>query len=102
MRKIALSAEAKRDIKSIARYTVAQWGKEQADKYLKELRRQIKLIHQMPTVGVDCSEELQRPFFSFLVGSHVIYYMYDAQRVNIIGILHQTMSPQKNLRLRSE
>ena len=100
MRRVALSAEARQDIKSIGRYTVAKWGKIQAEKYIEGLREQIKFIQRMPAIGTDRSQELGGPFFSFLVGSHIIYYVYDEKRINIIGILHQTMSPQIHLRQR--
>ncbi|MDL2263607.1 type II toxin-antitoxin system RelE/ParE family toxin [Synergistaceae bacterium OttesenSCG-928-I11] len=100
MRKIVLSAEARQDIKEIARYTVRRWGKDQAEKYLEGLREQIKFIQNMPAAGSDRSQELGSPFFSFPVDRHVVYYLYDEQQVSVIAILHQAMSPKIHLRLR--
>ncbi len=97
MRSLVLSAEARQDIKSIGRYTAEQWGKDQANKYIEKIMEQIKAIQEMPAIGTDRLQEFGKPFFSFLVGSHVIYYMYDERQVSIIGILHQVMSPKIHL-----
>ncbi|MDR1074471.1 MAG: type II toxin-antitoxin system RelE/ParE family toxin, partial [Treponema sp.] len=55
----------------------------------KEIREKIELLAQNPHIGADRGEDLKEGIRSILVGSHIIYYVYDAKTLTVWAVLHQ-------------
>jgi toxin ParE1/3/4 len=88
-----ITERAQKHLIDIRRFTAAQWGREQAVKYMNEIREKMDLLAQRPHIGVDCSKELGQGMRVCLVGSHAIYYEYDKETLIVDAVLHQSMLP---------
>ncbi len=87
-----LTPDAQIDLIEIRRYTLNQWGKDQSQKYLSELRQIIKLLSETPTIGKQ-RHEVGVDVFSFPHASQVIYYTLYEQQVVVFGVLQKNMIP---------
>jgi len=97
MLKLCLTEEAQTDLRYIRAFTKQQWGDVQSVRYIKEIREKFKLLAQNPCLGVDRSADLEEGTRSILVGSHAIYYEFNATALTVRAILHQAMAPDKHL-----
>ena len=95
-----LTPDAQADLIEIRRYTLNQWGKDQSQKYLSELRQTIQLLAETPTIGKQ-RHEVGADVFSFPHASHVIYHTLYEQQVVVFGVLHKNMIPLIHLDDRS-
>lgn len=92
-----LSREAKADLKSIARYTDAEWGYEQTDLYLRRFDQSFQKLAETPNLGQRC-EDIRPGYRRYPHGSHVIFYRQaEDGTVEIIRILHKRMLPDSYL-----
>jgi len=85
-----LRERARNDLEEIWRYTYHIWGLKQADTYLNSIIDRCEWLAENPLLGKR-RDDLRRGYRCFPEGSHMIYYVVDAQVVNVIGILHQNM-----------
>ena len=94
--RIRKSALAERDLIGIWEYSCEQWDAAQADKYLDELGKGIKLLADNPELGVrrDYVKDGYRVLF---VGSHAVYYTTSASTVYVVRVLHVRMDPGKHI-----
>jgi len=93
---LKLSRAAKRDLLEIGRYTVEQWGVEQADRYLTQLDDRLRLLAREPTSGRSC-DEIKAGYRRYHQGRHVVFYRVVRAQVQIIRILHERMLPLGHL-----
>ena len=94
---LCLTEEAQADLRDIRAFTKQQWGDVQSVRYIKEIREKLKLLAQNPSLGVDRSADLEKGVRSILIGSHAIYYVFNAKALTVRAILHQAMTPNKHL-----
>ena len=92
------SEEAQADMRDIRTFTRQYWSMAQSVRYIKEIKEKIELLAQNPRLGVDRSADLGEGIRSILIGSHVIYYEFDATRLTVRTILHQAMAPDEHWR----
>ncbi len=91
MATFTLTEKAKSDLKDIARFTQKRWGRDQRNKYLKDLDACFFRLADNPSLGRECSE-VRAGYHKFPTGSHVIYYRsVPKSRVEIVRILHESM-----------
>jgi toxin ParE1/3/4 len=90
--KFRLSGAAKRDLKEIASYTLRVWGKAQMWKYTRELTQCCGLLATEPELGRHC-ESLAPGLRRFETGKHVIFYLREPDRIDVVRILHQQTLP---------
>lgn len=85
-----LSILALEDIDSIWEFTIKKWSINQAEEYYNEIFEAINVICKNPEIGQSISEvkELHR---KKLVGSHLIIYKVQSQKIFVDRILHQSM-----------
>ena len=91
-----LTPDAQDDLIEIRRYTLQQWGAEQSQKYLREIRNTIGLLAETPALGKS-RPEVGANVHSFPQGSHVIYYVIHNQQMVVFGVLHKRMAPLAHL-----
>lgn len=84
------------DLKQIWLYTAENWSLEQADKYIHLIIDGIELLAENPAIGRD-RRSLRMGYFGFNIESHVIFYKFPAENVEIIRILHQKIDLESNL-----
>jgi toxin ParE1/3/4 len=92
-----LSAKAKSDLKSIARYTQQNWGREQRNIYLKQMDDTFYTLADSPSLGI-ASDYIKLGYRKFPQGGHIIYYREGTEvKIEIIRILHKSMDAELNL-----
>lgn len=94
MRRYILSPQAQTDITNIRKYTIQQWGKAQADKYILQLRDRMRWLVANPMLGRS-RDEVREGYRSFNEGDHIIFYRLAGSAIEVIGIPHQNMDIEK-------
>ena len=98
MRRVVLRPDAEADIEAVADYTIAEWGHEQARKYVEELRRATERL---------AADALRYPVFDQIVpglrrkrsGMHHIYYLTTEDSVEVLNVVHVQRDPGLHLKI---
>ena len=96
-RKLRYTAEARRDLRSILRYTLNTWAERRRDVYAERLTAALDELTRFPDLGRS-RDEIGTGLRSFPIGEHVAYYRSDAEFVTIIRLLHRKMDAARHLR----
>lgn len=96
MPKYILRESAREDLKEIGRYTKKRWGVKQRNKYLQNFTKRFSWLAQNPRFG-KARDEVKSGYFSYGEGSHVIFYIINNDSIEILGILHESMVPERHL-----
>jgi toxin ParE1/3/4 len=91
-----ISAKAKADLISIARYTEDRWGREQRNSYLAKLDGSFHLLAEKPHIGRSC-DDISMGYRKYHVGRHLIFYRQSDNEIEIIRILHDRMDIEIHL-----
>jgi len=83
-------ALAEQDLANIWLYTWHEWGEQQADFYLDELERAIKLLADQPMLGRQ-REELGSSVCIFYHAHHLLVYRVIKGGISIVRVLHKNM-----------
>jgi toxin ParE1/3/4 len=89
-----VTPRAKQDLMNIGRYTLKMWGHQQRNIYLRAIEERFNLIAGNPYMGQH-RPDVKESYYSYLQGSHVIFYLIRDNGVDIIGIPHQRMDIMK-------
>ena len=90
---LRLSARAEQDLREIYAYTHAHWDRTQADEYLAEIESGFLALMQFPQAGRK-RDDLRPALRALVKAHHVIYYVVEAETVDILGVLHERMDPE--------
>ncbi|GAB4353483.1 MAG: type II toxin-antitoxin system RelE/ParE family toxin [Methylohalobius crimeensis] len=85
-----ITPRARDDLKNIGRYTLQVWGREQRDRYLRNLDHRFAWLAQNPHLGKHRPDILE-DYYCFPQGAHLIFYLMRDDGIDIIGIPHQNM-----------
>jgi toxin ParE1/3/4 len=96
MKRYRLSRLAEADLESIWEYSVAHWGVDQAEAYVRDLQRAIEAAAANPRLGRAC-DEIRPGYFKRAIGSHIVFYRRADQLIDIARILHQRMDFGRHL-----
>lgn len=91
-----LTKSAKQDLRSIGRYTQVTWGREQRNRYLKNLDASFHLLAEEPQRGKIC-DDIRPGYRKYHVGRHLIFYRQSTEGLEIIRILHDRMDVEAYL-----
>jgi toxin ParE1/3/4 len=91
-----LTEQAKQDLRSIGRYTQVKWGREQRNRYLKNLDASFHLLAQEPQRGKAC-DDIRLGYRKYHVARHLIFYRQSTEGLEIIRILHDRMDVEAYL-----
>jgi len=83
---------AKEDLRQIARYTFNTWGESQMRKYDQSLREGFALLADHNQLGRPC-DSLQHGLRRFEIEKHVVFYLYDAEGILVVRVLHESIVP---------
>lgn len=89
-----ITPRALQDLQNIGRYTQEKWGREQRNKYLRALEKRFEWLAKNPHMGSP-RPEIQKGYFSYIQGSHLIFYLKREDGIDIIGIPHQCMDIER-------
>ena len=91
MHKYRLTNAAADDLRSIIEYTYSEWGAEQVRTYKDQLETRFKLVAKRPLLGRS-HIRLPEHIRYVLEGKHYIFYKQIAEGIEIIRVLHTTLS----------
>lgn len=92
-----ITRRAASDLEGIAVFTLEQWGEAQMEVYLSNLADRFSWLADHPLVGRP-RDDIRPGIRSFREGSHVVYYRAVSDRIEIIGVLHQSRDVTADLK----
>lgn len=96
MSQVILSPKAKSDLSDIWEYTLAEWGIDQAEKYVRELWAAMQERGFDLSTSTDISD-VRKGYRKIRSGSHVIFFKLNREGIDVIRILHQKMDFERHL-----
>lgn len=96
MRSIVIRPEAAADIEDAADYTTEQWGRDQARRYIGDIR---KAIERLTIDSLRYPEEtaaypgLRR----MRSGHHLIFFLIDGDKVDVVRVMHERRDVVRHL-----
>ncbi len=93
-----ISAKAKSDIKSIAKYTIKQFGERQSLKYAKGLKEVLGELATNPELGRRYVAVKNQMLLRYRYKMHVIFYYIDKKEIFIVRVLGGVMDFPKHLK----
>lgn len=97
MAKYTLSDEAIADLRGITRYTLANFGLAQAEKYIDQLHRSAQIAADFPATGKRYMTVGGATYRQYNCGRHAIFYREEEGGIFIGRILHQMMDFDRHL-----
>ena len=91
-----LTAAAENDIRGIARDSLQRWGMERAEAYVLGLHDTFQRLVELPGLGRP-ADEIRPGYFRMESGSHVVFFLKQAQTVLIVRVLHERMDFARHL-----
>ena len=91
-----LSAKALEDLKTIGRFTLKTWGREQCKIYVSKLDAGFHMLADQPHLGI-ARDDIREGYRVYHVGRHLIFYRPKSNYIEIIRILHDRMDVQTRL-----
>ena len=93
-----LRALARDDLEATWDHTVVEWGVKQAERYLGGLFACFDDLAANPRLGRQ-RDEVKPGYRSFPQGRHIVFYVFAAGSIEIIGIVHQSADVDRHLDL---
>src|SRR5262245_24979980 len=94
MARCELTAQAVEDLREIRRYTRKTWGLPQARHYRDELQLRLTKLSLTPLAGA-VRDDVGTGVRSFVVGSHVAYYVARKNGIIVLRLLHPSMDVER-------
>lgn len=91
-----LRPAADRDLQSIYRYSVTEWGSDRADRYIRDLNIAFQKLadNKLKSTSAD---ELRPGLRSCGVVSHIVFFKHTDYGILVIHVLHKGMDHLKHL-----
>ena len=96
MSQVILSPKAKSDLSEIWDYTLAEWGVDQAEKYVRDLWETMRQQASEFSTSIDISD-VRSGYRKVISGSHVIFFKLTGDGIDVVRILHQRMDFERHL-----
>ena len=85
-----ITPRAARDLDTIARWTLRQWGADRMEQYMRGLNGRFQWLAAHPQAG-RMRDDVAAGYRSFPEGQHLVFYIIQGDAIAIIGIPHQAM-----------
>ena len=85
-----LTPRALADLDAIAEYTLARWGRTQAESYLTALTDRMAWLAASPELGQQ-RDDIAPGYRCFREGQHLVFYLVSDGFISIIGVPHNSM-----------
>jgi len=96
MAEYRLSPAAERDLEGIWKYTRAEWGIEQAERYTDLLTAAFQVLAESPKSAPTC-DHIRPGYRRRNVERHMIYFRVTDYGIAIIPVLHERMDAPHHL-----
>lgn len=93
-----ISVKAKSDIKSIAKYTIKEFGERQSLKYAQGLKEALGELADNPELGRRYVAVKNKMLLRYRYKSHVVFYYIESKGIFIVRILGGKMDFPKHLK----
>jgi len=93
-----ISLKARSDIKSIAKYTIKEFGVSQSLKYANGLKLTFAALAHNPELGRYYVAVKNQMLLRYRYKSHVVFYYIDTQEIFIVRVLGGNMDFPKHLK----
>ncbi len=90
MKRYRLATRAIADMEDITAYTLERWGRAKAIEYVDALRARFAWLADNPMSGRQRSD-IRSGLRSFRQGSHLVFYLVEADGIHIVGVPHGAM-----------
>jgi toxin ParE1/3/4 len=91
-----LSPLAQADLDDIWNYSFEQWGLDQAETYIRDIRAAIEAAAERGAKGRRC-DDIRPGYFKRAAGSHMMFYRLVDADIEIVRILHGRMDFDSHL-----
>ncbi len=93
-----ISVEAEKDLQNIWLYTLENWSREQANRYVDLILDEIEYLCVKPKSGADYSH-LRKGYFRLKIKSHYVFYKINSKKnlIEVVRVLHQMMDIENQL-----
>ena len=91
-----LSPRAQADLDDIWDYTERNWGKEQAEAYIRLIGAAIRAIASSPERAKPC-DHIREGYRNYPAGSHMIFFRLLDGKIDVVRILHRRMDFDRHL-----
>ncbi len=96
MSRVTLTPKAKADLDDIWYFTLARWGMDQAEKYIRDLWETMKNQVSGPGNSTDI-DDVRPGYKKVRAGSHVIFFKVAPEGIDVVRILHKKMDFNRHL-----
>lgn len=96
---LVLAPAAQSDLSEIYLYTLDNWGSQQAQAYLANIKQAFKDLRRKPDLGRE-RNPLGQGVRSMNCQKHVIFYRYINTEIQIIRVLHGRQDPERHITYR--
>jgi toxin ParE1/3/4 len=96
MAEYRLSPAAERDLEGIWKYTRAEWGVEQAERYTDLLTAAFQVLAESPNSAPAC-DHIRQGYRRRNVERHMIYFRAMDYGIAVIRVLHERMDAPRHL-----
>lgn len=87
---IALTQRALADLREIERYSVKEWGRKAADRYLDEIEAALNRLRENPTI-LQMEPEFSPGLWFYRVQKHVLACDLSKNQILVLTVLHTSM-----------
>jgi toxin ParE1/3/4 len=91
-----LSPAAEADVDEIWDYSEERWGRPQANRYVRDLDATCTGLAEGRVSSIS-AEDIRPGYRKAACGSHMIYFRYVGEEVEVVRILHQSMDVGRHL-----
>lgn len=88
--KLRFTPRARRSLVEVARYSLKAHGTVQRDRYMRELEASLLRLVDFPEMGRQ-RLEIREDVRAVRSGQHLIFYRIADEKIEIIGVPHQSM-----------
>ncbi len=87
---LALTRRALADLREIERYSVKEWGRKAADRYLDEIEAALNRLRENPTI-LQMEPEFSPGLWFYRVQKHVLACDLNKNQILVLTVLHTSM-----------
>jgi toxin ParE1/3/4 len=91
-----LSPRAQADLDEIWDYTERNWGKEQAEAYIRLIGAAVQAMASSPERGKAC-DDVRKGYRKYPAGSYMIFFRLIDGGIDVVRILHRRMDFTRHL-----
>lgn len=95
MSRVTFSPAAAADIEAIWDHTFREWGPDQADRYVDDVRDVCERLVRGDTRGR--SVDVRDGYLKHAIGRHFVFFRQTGSGIEVIRILHQSMDVPRHL-----